>query len=75
MLNCHAGFPYGGPGRGVRIGGELGGAGHGGDGGGDSSLSQGNSYGLTDTDLYLGGSTGIESHSISHLVSLRLYAR
>lgn len=59
IFTCHAGFPYGGPGRGIRVNGEFGGAGHGGHGGGDSSLSNGNSYGLTDTDLYLGGSTGI----------------
>ncbi|KAL9976359.1 hypothetical protein ACROYT_G013653 [Oculina patagonica] len=52
------GVPYGGPGRGKYVNGEVGGAGHGGRGGGDSNLSYGSPYGLTDTDLYLGGSTG-----------------
>lgn len=70
ILTCHAGVPYGGPGRGIRINGEVGGAGHGGHGGGDSSLSSGNPYGLTDTDLYLGGSTGIEESLTAALTSL-----
>ena len=52
--------------------GEFGGAGHGGNGGGDSSLSHGNSYGLTDTDLYLGGSTGIEESLTASLTSSAL---
>lgn len=69
ILNCHAGFPYGGPGHGILINGEFGGAGHGGNGGGDSSLSHGNSYGLTDTDLYLGGSTGIKESLTASLIS------
>lgn len=62
-MNCHAGVPYGGPGRGKYVNGEVGGAGHGGRGGGDSDLSYGSPYGLTNTDLYLGGSTGIVQSS------------
>ena len=62
-MNCHTGVPYGGPGRGVRVNGDVGGAGHGGHGGGDSDLSSGKPYGLTNTDVYLGGSTGIVESS------------
>jgi len=70
ILICPAGFPYGGPGRGIHINGEFGGAGHGGHGGGDSGLSNGNPYGLNDTDLYLGGSTGIVPHSLAAALNL-----
>ena len=59
MIHHAVSPPYGGPGRGIYQYEEAGGAGHGGHGGGDNEPSYGKPYGLNNTDLYLGGSTGI----------------